>query len=94
MKIPERITKCLVGQIDFSTFYVLDVIPNKAHGSVVIMLPKIITANTYYGMSVGEQTYWYGTIERTLDEAKRCSYIGRVKRAVLLLRARRFYKKH
>ena len=42
MKIPKRLTKCLVGRIDFSTFHVLDVTPNKAHGSVVFLLPKRI----------------------------------------------------
>ena len=94
MKIPKKLTKCLVGQIDFSTFHVLDVTPNKAHGSVVFLLPKESSSHTYYGMSVGERAYWYGTVERMLDEAIRCNYIGRVKRAVLLLRARRIYKKH
>ena len=94
MKIPKRLTKCLVGQIDFSTFHVLDVTPSKAHGSVVFLLPKKITSHTYYGMSVGERAYWYGTVERMLDEAIRCNYIGRVKRAVLLLRTRHIYKNH
>ena len=46
MKIPKRLTKCLVGRIDFSTFHVLDVTPNKAHGSVVFLLPKRITSHT------------------------------------------------
>ena len=94
MTIPKRLTKCLVGQIDFSTFHVLDIVPHRAYKSVVFLLPKNLTAHAYYGMSVGEQTYWYGTVERMLDEAIRCNYIGRVKRAVLMLRTRRIYKNH
>lgn len=94
MKFPNKLTKCLVAQIDFSTFYVLDVVPNKAHGSVVFLLPKRITEHSYYGLAVGEKTYWHGSVERMLDEAVRCNYIGRVKRAVLLRRVRRINKNH
>jgi len=94
MKFPRKLAKCLVGQIDFSTFYVLDVIPHKVHGSVVFLLPKMLTLHSYYGMSVGENCHWYGTVEQMLDSAVQRKYIGKVKRAVLLLRVRRINKNH
>ena len=94
MKFPRKLAKCLVGQIDFSTFCVLDVIPHKVHGSVVFLLPKRLTLHSYYGMSVGEHCHWYGTVEQMLDSAVQRKYIGRVKRAVLLLRTRRINKSH
>ena len=94
MKFPERLTKCLVAQIDFSTFYVLDVISHRVHKSVVLLLPKKRIVNAYYAMSVGEYTHWYCSVESMLDMAVECKYIGRVRRAVLLLRARRIYRNH
>lgn len=94
MKFPKKLARYLVGQIDFSTFHVLDVVPHKAHGSVVFLLPKRITAHSYYGMGVGENCHWYCSVEQMLNEAVKCKYIGKVRRSVLLLRSRRIYKNH
>lgn len=94
MRFPKRLTKCLTGQIDFGAFRVLEVVPHKVHGSVVFLLPKKTSAHAYYGMVVGEEGHWFSSAEHMLDEAKRCNYIGGIKRTVLLLRIRRINKKH
>lgn len=93
MRIPKKITKCLVGQIDFSTFHVLDIVLHKAHGSVVFLLPKKLTAHSYYGMLVGECGHWYTSVGQMLDVAEDLGYIGRIRKVILRHRSEKIYKK-
>lgn len=93
MRFPEKLTKRLTVQIDFGTFRVLEIVPGKAHGSVIFLLPKEHTAHAYCGMYVGEDCHWYGTPEQMLDAAEACGYIGRIEKTILLHRANQINKK-
>ena len=50
MKFPNRLTKCLNYQLDFSTYFILEVIPRRKKNTVILIAPKFVKGHTYFGM--------------------------------------------
>lgn len=87
MKFPKRLTKCLNYHLDFSTFFILDIIPRKDRNTIVLVVPKKIREHSYCGILLADnQGHWYPDCEQMLDAAVELGYISGLKR--LLLRHR------
>ena len=94
MKFPKRLTKCLDYHIDFSTFYVLDIIPRKNRSTIVFIVPKKVSEHSYCGILLGDNSgHWYPDYEQMLDAAAGLGYISGLKRLLLRHRCRRIYSK-
>lgn len=84
MKFPERLTKCLTCQIDFNTFYVLDILKTKKKNAIVLLAPKAEKATAYYGMIFSDtHGHWYTDLEQMLHAAHSLGYIGKAKCVLL-----------
>lgn len=92
MKFPNRLTKCLNYQLDFSTYFILEVIPRRKKNTVILIAPKFVKGYTYFGMLLNNNGgHWYPNYEQMLDAAVRLGYISGLKRILIRHRCKRIY---
>lgn len=79
----------LKGNIDFSAFYILDVIPQNKENAVVLLAPIICGEYSYFNLQYKDNSLWYGTIENMMEHCVHNRYISRLKAKILI---HRYYK--
>ena len=61
----------LRGHVDFSSFYLLAIIPRKEKAAVLLLAPKDGKSRTYFNLQYGEYSMFYATLEDMLSAAQK-----------------------
>ena len=67
----------LYGHVDFSTFYLLTIIPRKGKSAVILLAPRDGKSHTYFNLQYGDFSLWYATLEDMLSAAKNVCGLSR-----------------
>lgn len=63
VKFPGRIARYLRGNVDFDSFFVLDIAVQDKENAVLLLAPRDITTDKFFCMQYHEHSYFYGSIE-------------------------------
>lgn len=80
MHIDRKLEKYLVGDIDFSEFYLVSAEPVNDDYAVVFLAPKAIGQYTYFNVRYGHlSSNFFCSIEEATKFAVECGYISNLK---------------
>ena len=78
----------LYGHVDFSSFYLLAIIPRKKKPAVILLAPRDNQSRTYFNLQYGDFSLWYATLEEMLTAAQKVCDLTKYQ----LWRCRRRYR--
>ena len=89
MKLPKKIARYLRGNVDFDSFFILDIAVQDKNNAVLLLAPRDIAADKFLCMQYKGRSYFYSSIENMMEACVKCQYLSHaaVKRLV-----RRYYK--
>lgn len=75
MKLPGRIAHYLRGNVDFDSFFVLDIAVQDKENAVLLLAPRDITTDKFFCMQYRGHSYFYGSIENMMEACVKCQYL-------------------
>ena len=75
MKLPGRIAHYLRGNVDFDSFFVLDIAVQDKENAVLLLAPRDITTDKFFCMQYRWHSYFYGSIENMMEACVKCLYL-------------------
>lgn len=76
MKLPGRIAHYLRGNVDFDSFFVLDIVVRDKENAVLLLAPRDITTDKFFCMQYRGHSYFYGSIENMMEACVKCQYLS------------------
>lgn len=76
MKLPKKIAHYLRGNVDFDSFFVLDIAVQDKEDAVLLLAPKDITTDKFFCMQYCGHSYFYGSIENMMEACVKCQYLS------------------
>ena len=76
MKLPGRIAHYLRGNVDFDSFFVLDIAVQDKENAVLLLGPRDITTDKFFCMQYKGDSYFYGSIENMMEACVKCQYLS------------------
>lgn len=89
MKLPDKIAHYLRGNVDFDSFFILDIAVQDKENAVLLLAPKDITTDKFFCMQYRGRSYFYSSIENMMDACMNCRYLSRAAAERLI---RKYYK--
>ncbi len=89
MKLPDKIAHYLRGNVDFDSFFILDIAVQDKEDAVLLLAPRDMTTDTFFCMQYRGHSYFYGSIENMMDACVKCQYLSPAAAERL---TRRYYK--
>ena len=89
MKLPGKIAHYLRGNVDFDSFFVLDIAVQDKENAVLLLAPRDITTDKFFCMQYRWHSYFYGSIENMMEACVKCRYL---RPAAAERLTRRYYK--
>lgn len=93
MNLSKRMAHYLKGNIDFSSFYIVDVIPQNKHNAVILLAPTIKEKYSHFNLQYKDRSLYYGTIEGMMEQCITCGYISRLRANIRILQYHRKSRK-
>ena len=75
MKLPKKIEHYLRGNVDFDSFFILDIAVQDKENAVLLLAPMDITTDKFFCMQYRGHSYFYGSIEKMMDACVKCQYL-------------------
>lgn len=75
MKLPRKIARYLRGNVDFDSFFVLDIAVQDKKDAVLLLAPRDITTDKFFCMQYHGHSYFYGSIENMMEACVKCQYL-------------------
>lgn len=76
MKLPGKIAHYLQGNVDFDSFFVLDIAVQDEENPVLLLAPRDITIDKFFCMQCKGHSYFYGSIENMMEVCVKCQYLS------------------
>lgn len=89
MKLPDRIAHYLRGNVDFDSFFILDIAVQDEENAVLLLAPRDMTTDKFFCMQYRGHSYFYGSIENMMEACVKCQYFSPTTARRL---TRRYYK--
>ncbi len=89
MKLPDKIAHYLRGNVDFDSFFILDISVQDKDNAVLLLAPRDITIDKFFCIQYKGRSYFYNSVENMMESCVRCSYLSRAAAGRL---TRRYYK--
>lgn len=86
MKLPDKIAHYLRGNVDFDSFFILDIAVQDKENAVLLLAPKDITTDKFFCMQYRGHSYFYGSIKNMMDACVQCRYLSRASAERLIRR--------
>lgn len=64
MKLPNKIAHYLRGNVDFDSFFILDIAIQDKENAVLLLAPRDITTDKFFCMQYKGRSYFYGSMEK------------------------------
>lgn len=77
MKLPGKIARYLWGNVDFDSFFILDIAVQDTEDAVLLLAPRDVTTDKFFCMQYKGCSYFYGSIENMMDACVKCRYLSR-----------------
>lgn len=75
MKLPKKIEHYLRGNVDFDSFFVLDIAVQDKENAVLLLAPRDITTDKFFCMQYHGHSYFYCSIENMMEACVKCQYL-------------------
>ena len=75
MKLPKKIAHYLWGNVDFDSFFVLDIAVQDKEDAVLLLAPRDITTDKFFCMQYRGHSYFYGSIENMMEACVKYQYL-------------------
>ena len=75
MKLPKKIAHYLRGNVDFDSFFVLDIAVQDKEDAVLLLAPRDITTDKFFCIQYRGHSYFYGSIENMMEACVKCQYL-------------------
>lgn len=89
MKLPNKIAHYLRGNVDFDSFFVLDIAMQDKNNAVLLLAPRDIIADKFFCMQYRGRSYYYNSVENMVEACVECRYFSRTTAKRL---TRKYYK--
>lgn len=89
MKLPKKIARYLRGNVDFDSFFILDIAVQDDENAVLLLAPRDITTDKFFCMQYKGHSYFYSSIENMMEACVQCQYLSRISAKRLI---RKYYK--
>lgn len=76
MKLPGKIAHYLRGNVDFDSFFILDIAVQDKENAVLLLAPRDMTTDKFFCMQYRGRSYFYGSIENMMDACVKCRYLS------------------
>jgi len=93
VKLPKKIAHYLRGNVDFDSFFVLDIAVQDKEDAVLLLAPRDITTDKFFCMQYRGHSYFYGSIENMMEACVKCQYLRPAAAERLARRYLKFTKK-
>lgn len=93
MKLGKRMNHYLKGNIDFSAFYILEVIPQNLKYAVVLLAPTKNSPYSYFNLQYMDKNLYYHSIEKMMEHCVDYGYVSSLRSKIIILRFNRTKKK-
>lgn len=77
MKLPGKIARYLRGNVDFDSFFILDIAVQNKENAVLLLAPRDITTDKFFCIQYKGHSYFYSSIENMMDACVKCRYFSR-----------------
>lgn len=77
MKIPDQIAHYLRGNVDFDSFFILDIAVQDKDNAVLLLAPRDITTDKFFCMQYKGRSYFYNSMENMMEACVGCRYLSR-----------------
>lgn len=77
MKLPDKTAHYLRGNVDFDSFFILDIAVQDKKNAVLLLAPRDITTDKFFCMQYRGHSYFYGSIENMMESCVKCRYLSR-----------------
>jgi len=78
LKLPDKIAHYLRGNVDFDSFFILDIAVQDKENAVLLLAPRDMTTDKFFCMQYRGRSYFYSSIENMMDACVKCQYLSRV----------------
>lgn len=75
MKLSGKIARYLRGNVDFDSFFVLDIAVQDKENAVLLLAPRDMTTDKFFCMQYKGNSYFYGSIENMMKACVKCQYL-------------------
>ncbi len=75
VKLPGKIARYLRGNVDFDSFFILDIAVQNKENAVLLLALRDITTNKFFCMQYRGHSYFYGSIEIMMEACVQCQYL-------------------
>lgn len=89
MKLPNKIARYLRGNVDFDSFFILDIAVQDKDNAVPLLAPRDITADKFFCMQYRGRSSYYNSVENMVKACVECRYFSRATAKRL---TRKYYK--
>lgn len=89
MKLPGKIARHLRGNVDFDSFFILDIAVQDRENAVLLLAPRDMTTDKFFCMQYKGHSYFYGSMENMMEACVKCRYLRRAATKRLI---RKYYK--
>lgn len=76
MKLPGKIAHYLRGNVDFDSFFILDIAVQDKDNAVLLLAPRDVTTDKFFCMQYRGRFYFYSSIENMMDACIECQYLS------------------
>lgn len=78
MKLPGKIAHYLRGNVNFDSFFILDIAVQDKENAVLLLAPKDMTTDKFFCMQYCGHSYFYSSIENMMEACVKCQYLSRI----------------
>lgn len=79
MRLNRKMLHFLKANIDFSSFYIVDIIPQNKKDAVVLLAPISEGEYSYFNLQYRDKSHYYGTFESMLEACVHYKYVSKFK---------------
>lgn len=76
MKLPGKIARYLRGNVDFDSFFILDIAVQDKEDAVLLLAPRDMTTDKFFCMQYRGRSYFYNSMENMMDACVKCRYLS------------------
>ena len=76
MKLPKKIAHYLRGNVDFDSFFVLDIAVQDKEDAVLLLAPRDITTDKFFCMQYRGRSYFYHCMGNMMEACVKCRYLS------------------
>ena len=76
MKLPNKIAHYLRGNMDFDSFFILDIAVQDKDNAVLLLAPKDVTTDKFFCIQYRGHSYFYNCMENMMQACVKCQYLS------------------